>query len=189
MSPWSLSHSLSLRSLQGPEKERGFLRLPAAPTHSLEQGQRLWGWDVVGAANASSWPPSRDGRRGNFPEDLGSPLRKQEPPPPKGPLQVLKKAGGSGGGSRTEGIPPGPGRVGGGCQSSRRARRFLFWTAWLRSCATPSPNPASASAFASVQWQLVSKASDSHRPVSCVGRRAVGLAAGVASDSASLCRR
>lgn len=56
-------------------------------TQDLEGGQRLWGWEVGKQA-----PPCSRERRGNFPEDLGSPgLRKQEPPGPRAPLQLLER--------------------------------------------------------------------------------------------------
>lgn len=56
-------------------------------THDLEGGQRLWSWEVGEQA-----PPCSRERRGNFPEDLGSPgLRKQEPPGPRAPLQLLER--------------------------------------------------------------------------------------------------
>lgn len=73
--------------------------------------------------------------------------------------------------SRKEGIPRRPGLVGGGCESSRRAGRVLFWTAWLRGCATPALQPRFGPPFNGSRFP---KASDSLRPASCVGRRAVG---------------
>lgn len=82
----------SLQRAAGPRGGKGLSQTPHSSPHSrLDPGQRLWGWDIVGPAPPSSWPPPEGGRRGNFPEDLGSPLRKQEPSSPKGPLQLLGK--------------------------------------------------------------------------------------------------
>lgn len=137
------SPSPSLGSLQraaGPREGKGLSQSPRSLRSQPGARPEALGLGCSGANKPLLLAPTRGGgRRGNFPEDLGSPLRKQEPPAPRAPCRCWERRAGEEG-SRKEGIPPGPGLVGGGCQSSRRAGRLL-WTAWLRSCATPAPRP------------------------------------------------
>lgn len=93
-SPWPLSLG-SLKSAAGPRGVKVLFR----PPHSLRSlpGVRP---EALGLGCSGASTPRllvlRVGRRGNFPEDLGSPLRKQEPRAPRAPLQLLGKAGGGG---------------------------------------------------------------------------------------------